>query len=639
TLCVDTNNNGTGDVDVDTNDDGEIQQSEALAVIDLEISNSGITSLAGLEQFQNMESLDSSGNAFGTLDISAFTSLMQFICQDCSLTDINMQGLINLWTVILGNNLLTTVDFSNTGAVGMDLWNNPNLVYVNMKNGVVSGCPILLGLEYCTMFDGCPLLEVICVDEGELQIPFAQDILLTTYCSFVPGGDYNEILGTISVDNDSDGCDSGDLLIENIKITISDGTNTAYTFTNANGAYNFYAGIQNSTITAEVENDYYTISPPTQTLNFTTGGNTETANFCLIPLGTFNDVEIEIIPLSPARPGFDAHYKIIYRNRGTVAQSGSITLTFEDLLLDLISASQIPDASSGNILSWNYSDLQPLEVRSFIFIMNVNSPMETPAVNIGDQLDFDAVISGNATDETPENNEFSLKQIVVGSMDPNDKAVAEGDEIGIDHIGNYLHYVVRFQNTGNAPAEKVAIMDMLSNKLNPATLQITDASHLMRTELSGSKLEFFFDNINLPAVGDDEPGSHGYVTFKIRPKSNVVVDDVIENTAAIYFDFNFPIVTNTVSTTVTALGVHDSELSSSITIYPNPAGDYLKISNNSAEEITSVSVYNLFGQLIQKSHNISVENPIDISTFASGTYLVELHFRSNSKVTKKMIKL
>ena len=58
TLCVDTDNNNVGDADVDTNNDGEIQVSEALAVIALDVFSNNISDLTGIESFANLQWLD-----------------------------------------------------------------------------------------------------------------------------------------------------------------------------------------------------------------------------------------------------------------------------------------------------------------------------------------------------------------------------------------------------------------------------------------------------------------------------------------------------------------------------------------------------------------------------------------------------
>ena len=54
TLCLDINGDNIGDADADSNNDGEIQVSEALAVVRLDVQGQNIQSLAGSESFSNL---------------------------------------------------------------------------------------------------------------------------------------------------------------------------------------------------------------------------------------------------------------------------------------------------------------------------------------------------------------------------------------------------------------------------------------------------------------------------------------------------------------------------------------------------------------------------------------------------------
>ena len=93
--------------------------------------------------------------------------------------------------------------------------------------------------------------------------------------------------------------------------------------------------------------------------------------------------------------------------------------------------------------------------------------------------------------------------------------------------------------------------DTISDKLDWTTFQPINSSHNYRLELvEQEEINFIFENINLPYEAIDEPGSNGHVSFKIKPKDNVQIGDIIENKAYIFFDFNAPIITNTVSTEI-----------------------------------------------------------------------------------------
>ncbi|MFY8130670.1 MAG: DUF7619 domain-containing protein, partial [Burkholderiaceae bacterium] len=100
---------------------------------------------------------------------------------------------------------------------------------------------------------------------------------------------------------------------------------------------------------------------------------------------------------------------------------------------------------------------------------------------------------------------------------------------------------------------------------------------------------------NLPDSTNDEPNSHGFIAYKIKPKTNVIVGDIVNATAAIYFDFNPPIITNTASTAfVETLSVVDFE-EDKVKVYPNPTNGILTIvAENSIE---TIDLYNQLGQL------------------------------------------
>lgn len=94
---------------------------------------------------------------------------------------------------------------------------------------------------------------------------------------------------------------------------------------------------------------------------------------------------------------------------------------------------------------------------------------------------------------------------------------------------------------GTANATKIRVKDTLDAKLDWSTFTPVSANHDYRIEItSGNHVEFIFEDITLPYESADEPGSHGFVAYKIKPKNNVEVGDVISNLAAIYFDYNLP---------------------------------------------------------------------------------------------------
>jgi fimbrial isopeptide formation D2 family protein len=137
----------------------------------------------------------------------------------------------------------------------------------------------------------------------------------------------------------------------------------------------------------------------------------------------------------------------------------------------------------------------------------------------------------------------------IGSYDPNDKQT-HPKGIDRDHFiteNEELDYTIRFQNTGTDTAFTVVLRDTLSSYLDIATFRTGASSHNYKLDiLEGRILKFTFNNINLPDSNRNLAASQGFIKFWVKLKKDVPFGSKIENKAAIYFDFNAPILTNTV---------------------------------------------------------------------------------------------
>ncbi|WP_299700615.1 IPT/TIG domain-containing protein [uncultured Pontibacter sp.] len=150
-------------------------------------------------------------------------------------------------------------------------------------------------------------------------------------------------------------------------------------------------------------------------------------------------------------------------------------------------------------------------------------------------------------DEEAEVSEECM--LITDSYDPNDKLVTPVGRTSENYTptNTALKYKIRFQNTGTDVAYRVVVVDTLSEHLDLSTLQVGATSHPSRFEVSGKGqpvLTWTFDNIMLPDSTADEPGSHGYIQFSIKPKADLPEKTSVENFADIFFDFNSPIRTN-----------------------------------------------------------------------------------------------
>jgi len=593
-----------------------------------------------LTPFTKLQTLNCNDNSLTSLDLTT-TPLLQYLsCAQNQLTAIDFSNTTLLNTVDVENNLFTTLDFSpiTNEWFSASYDNNPLLTYLNLKAAVdIYMFSLLLDIE------NCPNVSYICASESDawaISNHFINEnitgIQVNSYCSFAPGGLHNSINGKLTLDLNNNGCGAGDFHYPGIKIEVDNGSESGGTFTNTTGNYLFYTQAGSYTLTPQFENDFFTISPTSATINFDeTNGTTQTQDFCITPNGVHKDLEIAIVSSIPARPGFDATYIISYKNKGNQTLSGNVNLAFNDTVLDFVSATPATSSQNVGVLNWDFTNLQPFESRNIIVVVNANGPMETPPVNIDDILNFTASISPFANDETPLDNVFTLEEIVTGSFDPNDKTCLEGNTIAPENIGKYVHYLIRFQNSGTAPAEFVVVKDVIdTTKFEMDSFQLTSVSHPQTTKITGNKIEFYFQNINLPAEQDDEPGSHGFVAFKIKTKSNLVLGDKISNSADIFFDYNFPIVTEPAESTFAVLGLNNLE-NTSVVVEPNPVTDKLNISAN--DTITSIQVYDVQGRLIQTVLEHKKAATINLEKQTSGVYFVKIQTEKGSK-TEKIIK-
>lgn len=580
--------------------------------------------VAGL---MNLEQIGIQYNNLSSIELSSLPNFKYLNATANLLTNLDVSQNVLLTHLYLSNNLLTTLDLSQ----------NSQFFYLNIQNNNLVSLFIKNGHSDTIQLNNNPNLAYICADENELSNGMLYHNALTqvnSYCSFVPGGTYYEIAGTTRFDFDGNGCDQSDFAYPNMNFSISNGTVSGNIISNSFGNYNLPLAAGTHTITPVLENaSYFNIDPTNVIVSFPSSASPLEQNFCLTPNGVHTDLEVVIIPMMLPRPGFEAIYKIIYKNKGTHPQSGTLSFAFNDAVLDYVMATPAVSSQAMNDLNWNFTDLLPFEVRSILVILNANSPMDNPPLNGGDHLTFTASINSSVTDETPADNSFTLHQTVVNSFDPNDKTCLEGDKITPEMVGKEVHYMIRFENTGTANAQNIVVKDMIDiTKFDINSLIPLSGSHAFVTKISGgNKVEFIFENINLPF---DDANNDGYVAFKIKTKPNLVVGDTFSNSASIYFDYNFPIITNTATTTVALLANVDFAFEDYFKIYPVPVKDVLHIEFKKSIQVSSIQIYNTLGQLVLSNPNAQQTKTVDVSSLKTGNYVVRINSEKGSSSAK-----
>jgi hypothetical protein len=647
---------------------------------DLDCNTNEITSL-NVSDLINLQEINCNNNKITYLDVSNLTNLKILNCYKNQLTTLNMSGCKEVFNLYCEYNQLTSLDLTTVIKLDrfqcsynqfdfLDFTNCPDIRYLHCDNNKLKSLNLsnlrrleTLKCDYnfpltsifmkngsrhggALSFEYCPNLEYICTDETYLSTVETKKkeygytkCNVNSYCSFVPGGTFFTINGKNKLDFNNDGCDFLDSNVSHLRYSIKNGTVQGSLISNTSGEYAIPVQAGTHIVTPLLENpDYFIISPASITVTFPGNNVFFEQDFCISLKNPKSDLEIILLPLERASPGFNVEYKIIYKNKGNTIQSGIVNLVFNDDVLDAVFSNPAFSNQLTNNLSWNFANLKPFESREINLTLKVNRPTEIPAVNNGDVLKYKTTIVSEDTDITPLDNVFDLNQTVVGSYDPNDKTCLEGTVITPSLIGEYVHYMIRFENTGTYSAQNIVVKDMIDlSKFDISTLIPTSSNHSFVTKISeGNKVEFIFENINLPF---DDATNDGYIAFKIKTKPTLKVGDSFTNDANIYFDYNFPILTNKATSKFQiTLDTPDFEFSNYFTLYPNPASDVLNINATQTIEIQSLAIYDILGQLVIAVPNAKSVSNIDVSKLRTGTYFIKVKSdkgSSNMKFIKK----
>ncbi|MEM9259018.1 MAG: T9SS type A sorting domain-containing protein, partial [Bacteroidota bacterium] len=219
----------------------------------------------------------------------------------------------------------------------------------------------------------------------------------------------------------------------------------------------------------------------------------------------------------------------------------------------------------------------------------------------------------------------------VGAYDPNDKtAIPAGYDDGNIPYGTRLTYDIRFQNTGTDTAFTVVIRDTISEALDLSSFKFEGASHPVSLSLDTHRvLTFTFENIQLPDSSVNLAASQGVVQFSIDHDSTLLRGSIIENEAAIYFDFNEPIITNIsrrrIAKNGLPVGTRDLGIRElSVSLFPNPVGERLFVRLPTEEMNTDdqLTVIDLYGRSVLSIPYQKSGNGLAVEVLPAGYYVL-----------------
>lgn len=338
------------------------------------------------------------------------------------------------------------------------------------------------------------------------------------------------------------------------------------------------------------------------------------------------------------RPGFNFGYGLRALNIGAYSFGPfNVTLVY-DPVLSYVSSSLLPTVNTPGQLQFTVPSLNAFGQLNIAVVLQV----PPDPLLIGTDLAATLTLAPAPADSDPVNDVATLSTMVVGAYDPNDKQVRTSSRLSESlyflDADTALAYTIRFQNTGNAEALDVRLVDTLSQVLDVSSLRLLGASHAFEARLeSDSILIIDFPDILLPDSTTDLAGSQGAFSFTIAPRAGISPGTVIANKADIYFDVNPPIRTNTAAVTAEFSTSIPAHASAPLLIAPNPASDELRVQLN-ASGTGQWLIHDADGRLVRQGRWSGPVQTLDVNALMPGLYFATVateHGRAVARFAKE----
>lgn len=387
------------------------------------------------------------------------------------------------------------------------------------------------------------------------------------------GGGCGNVNGTVYMDYDQD-CfmDFAETRVPGALLEFQPGP--YYTTTNASGGYSINLPVGNYTVQQLATDVAQTCPPPLSPVAVSGAQTMNVGDTSLVPL----DAQV-MMSSGAARPGFELRYAIAQANL-TPATTGIMSTVFTfDPVVSFLGAVPTPSNVNGNVLTWDQTALGAFAEGT----IQVRLQIPPDVGLIGSVLSASVTLSTTNNDADLSNNVVNTNVTVTGSFDPNGKVASTSsgfsNELYYIDEDEWVNYTLRFQNTGTDTAFTVIVTDTLPEMLDPSTVVWGANSHACLRSLTGQGVvKFIFPNILLPDSNVNEPASHGFASFRIKPRLPILPGTTISNTANIFFDYNPPVITEPsvlvaeMSTAIPAPGSGQGPF-----LYPDPAEDHVVV--------------------------------------------------------------
>ncbi|MCR6638980.1 MAG: T9SS type A sorting domain-containing protein [Sporocytophaga sp.] len=344
---------------------------------------------------------------------------------------------------------------------------------------------------------------------------------------------------------------------------------------------------------------------------------------------------------------FTGKSKIVCSNTGNQKAEG-IEVIIEVPANYFLKETSSPYTSlANNIFKFNIGSLNANQDTTIILTDSISCTS-----NLGDLAYIRTTVYSSSQCQFPQFlRDTSVTRFTInGSYDPNDKQVFPS-KINYQEFNKgtkELDYLIRFQNTGNGEAYTVKVIDTLNSDLELNSIRKIKASHPYSIKIIKSTpavIEWFFENINLPYQSQSEALSQGFISFAIDLKEGLEDKTTVSNGAAIYFDYNEPVITNRAATLISSeeetetykesipTGTQMVSSNHSIIMFPNPITESSVIRISPALNAFKTAIYDSKAIKLLEKDGSGDEVSIHRNELKAGIYFYHI-YTENQEIGK-----
>ncbi|MFT5513100.1 MAG: hypothetical protein ACI8SE_001500 [Bacteroidia bacterium] len=315
--------------------------------------------------------------------------------------------------------------------------------------------------------------------------------------------------------------------------------------------------------------------------------------------------------------------------------NGSVTINGATLQLkmgdwwDNVTITPTPSSVSNDEYVWNISELEKGET----FTIRISGKIKAELSEFNDFC-FTGEVSLPQKDVSTKSNREAAQLTTVDEIDPITKQVDCG--AWYSSVTDKISYQIRFENEANEIINNVTVLDTFDSELittyvwdytdiGPSTQHDVKMIKVPGKEEWRLVFTWMSTDAKLAPAGDANGRDVGYATVKFR-LHDLSKEKGVElcNRAQVKFGNNEPLYTNTVCSKATSLNIPGIPVPSQLQFYPNPADQFLALSNESSDERT-IDILNQLGQVVKTFTILPFEETeIDISAISSGVYMVNI---------------